>query len=66
MTDRQISRFAEARRRHHAATQAHRGAVYELEAAAAELATAGAALAERVQILNPAGPPPVEQLRSVA
>lgn len=56
MTDRQADRFHRARQRHFEAAQAHRGAVDELEAAAAELATAGSALAERVRILDPALP----------
>ena len=50
--DRQTDRFAEARARHHAATQAHRQALDNLDAAAAELTTAGAALAERVRLLE--------------
>lgn len=52
MTDRQISRWQDARVRHHQAQQAHRDATHELEAAAAELTTAGAALAERIRILD--------------
>jgi hypothetical protein len=47
--DRQTHRFAEARARHHAATQLLRDAQRELDAAAAELVTAGAALSERVR-----------------
>ncbi len=50
--DRQVRRFADARLRHHEATQAHRDAVHEVEAAAAELACAGADLAERVVLLD--------------
>ncbi len=52
MSDRQLTRWAEARARCHAATMAHRAAVYEVEQAAAELTVAGAALAERVRILD--------------
>lgn len=51
MTDhRQLSRWADAR--HHEAQQHHRDAQRELDAAAAELTTAGAALAERIQLLD--------------
>lgn len=53
-TDRQIGRWANARRRHFEAVQAHREAQRELEAAAAELTTAGSALAERVNLVAPA------------
>lgn len=49
--DRQVARFTEARRRQHAATQAHRETQHKLDAANAELVTAGAALAERVRLL---------------
>lgn len=50
--DRQIDRFTEARRRQHAAAQAHRQTQHELDAASAELITAAAALAERLRLLN--------------
>lgn len=54
--DRQTRRWANARLRHHQAVQAHREAQRELDAAAAELVTAGAALAERLQIVVAIGP----------
>lgn len=56
MNDRQISRWREARVNLHQAQQAHRDSALELERAAAELATAGSALAERLRILD-ATPP---------
>ena len=59
--DRQIRRWAEARARHHAAAQLLRDAQHELDAATAELVTAGAALAERIRLLADVdpGPPPL-------
>ena len=51
MTDRQLSRYADARRRHHEARQHHADALRELDAASAELVVAGAAMAERLQIV---------------
>lgn len=50
MNDRQITRYEEARRRQHAAQQAHRLTREELDAATAELTTAASALAERIRI----------------
>lgn len=56
--DRQTLRWAEARARHHAAAQLLRDAQHELDDAAAELTTAGAALAERVRLLADVDPGP--------
>ncbi len=50
--DRQTRRFAEARQRYSEAQATHRAAVHELERAAAELTTAGAALAERIRLTD--------------
>jgi hypothetical protein len=52
MTDQQVRRFAEARHRLAQARDAHARAITELTAATAELETAGAALAERVQLFD--------------
>lgn len=52
MTDRQLDRFAAARSTHHSALEALRMAQHEADRAAAELATAGSALAERVRLLD--------------
>ena len=50
--DRQTARWSEARRAHHEATQALREAQHHHERTGVELTTAGAALAERVRLLE--------------
>lgn len=52
MSDRQITRWREARVRLHHAQQHLRDAQLEVDAASAEAVTAGAALAERVRLLD--------------
>lgn len=53
--DRQVRRWIEARARQHAAAQHLRDAQHELDGANAELITAGAALAERLRLLDVTG-----------
>lgn len=52
MSDRQITRWQEARVRLHHAQQQLRSAQLEVDAASAEAVTAGAALAERVRLAD--------------
>ncbi len=59
MPDRQIERWRDARKAQHEAREEFREAVRKLEQADAEMAVAGAALAERLALPGAAPPAPM-------